>query len=680
MNISDFKSLVDAKIDRLSSAKVDFSEAELKQQILNCIPFTQRYEALLIVRQLETDFALRWLCDAEPVQLYADVIRALKAVRLDEGCSPSNQIDWERVVELGLKYAKVFDYDDPLDQRWSSNSRLSQFSYAIRRLRELGYRIELPQSGEIVIPDSDRNRIKSEVSRLAKELGRSLAFSIVDCIGKTYSGVTGRYHVGRTGKTVELNAKPEMPLAYLYHLGLRYFSCEPAPSVGIDELDLLIELATCALTLEDIGISLLELQFARIQDLPDLTKKSALYDAAFTLTQAKPIDAEAYIFWLLKHPKLAQLNNKKTGRTAVQVLALAKLLLQIIKHRVFHDFIGIESILDPMRLAFATGLDVNSARSFLREVFAHEHGANQKLSFPPRDTNIDAAFRPLLVAQDKLFLQPGPIAARAVINASLDWCRKQWPTKMFDDEVVGPLFEEFVRDIFTKKGIEIFYGQYEIDGEDGECDAVLETKDVIIFFELKSKMLTRKARSGDDITALADLGQAIVRPQAQAMRHHAFLTEYGSLTLRCGKVQHVINKLDREVFKISITRGDLHSLHDRPYLQHLLRTGCGVTFETKDVSRQNELAQLHNYFDRFKAAAVRAGEMDFTKPFPFSNSWSLSVFHLMLLLERSNNAEDFAKELQRNRRVFTPLRDFYQEYAFMLDLEASRDNLVTTPQ
>ena len=91
------------------------------------------------------------------------------------------------------------------------------------------------------------------------------------------------------------------------------------------------------------------------------------------------------------------------------------------------------------------------------------------------------------------------------------------------------MFEQFVRDKLAAKGVTVLHGDYDQAGDDGECDAVLETSKAVIFIELKSKLLTRKARSGDDVAALIDLAQAIVHPQAQAMSRHATLAKSGVL-------------------------------------------------------------------------------------------------------------------------------------------------------
>ena len=324
-------------------------------------------------------------------------------------------------------------------------------------------------------------------------------------------------------------------------------------------------------------------------------------------------------------------------------------------------------------VAFTTNLDLEPAADLLREVFTHLTGANQTLTFPPDDNAVDAAFRPLVVNDGNFFMQPAPMAARATVNAALQWCRESWPKGNFDEKVVGPLFEDFVREELVRHGISVLHGNYKIGQSEGQCDAVVETEASVIVFELKSKMLRRQSRSGDDVAAMADLAQALVRPQAQAMERHAVLSEHGTITLACGSSSATISLTSREVLKLSITRGDLGSLHDRPFLQQFLRMGCGAKFIVLDSKRQHEFEPLHKWFRKLKAATIRAGQAIFDTQFPFSTSWSLSIFQLLLLLERTSDNESFDRELQRTRRVVTPLRDFYSEYEYMLKLDQFKE-------
>ncbi|PHP87295.1 hypothetical protein CFB52_022910 [Burkholderia sp. AU18528] len=431
----------------------------------------------------------------------------------------------------------------------------------------------------------------------------------------------------------------------------------------------LVDLVTWATAMLDLSVGTFELAFARNVDMVRIMQKSIVYDATFLLTQAKPAHAREYLEWTISQKPLAELKDEH-GTTSAQILAAARVILRACE-RACADGVTQEFVrVPPESIAFATNLDLTPAANLLLNVFTHVSGANQSLTFPPEDNAVDAAFHPLLLNNGTFFMQIPPLAARATVNAALQWCRKNWKKGSFDEKVVGPLFEDFVRVKLEQHGVSVLHGEYQANGSKGECDAVVETANHVIVFELKSKMLRRQARSGDDVAALSDLGQAVVRPQAQAMERHAVLLEQGTITLNQGTSAAPLTLGSREVLKLSITRGDLGSLHDRPFLQKFLFAGCVNQFIAINSKRQKEFDALHDWFRKLKDAASRAKESVFDTPFPFSTSWSLSVFQLLLILERTSSNEDFAKELQRTRRMMTPLRDFYSEYEYALELDA----------
>lgn len=666
MTLVEFKRIALAKSSLVDSTRVDVVEDELKREILLCVPSGLSEDTRSVIREFERDLILRHLCDFEDVQPYIGIAQALIIALREQGCSPMEAVDWGRAIELGVRLSATSTESLPLNQQYESDVQICRSSKAVLILRTYGYKVDLPHDGGVFLAEKDRQKIETDILGLAKSLGQSLAVSISLTIKNAYCPITGRFHLGRNGKTVELNAMPERPLAYLYQLGLRYVGLVPSATASETELNDLIDLVSSAMELEDAGVSFFSLQFSQAIHIPEITRKSAIFDAAFILAQAKPTHAASYIGWLLSQPELASLNDKKTGRTCAQVRTFALKLLEIASETPPHEFVQVQ----PLAANSVNSVQSGFIEKFLREVFTHENGANNKLSFPPLDTRIDGAFRPLLQdAAGGLVMQPAPMAARAIVNASLDWCRKHWPSKGFDEEAVGPLFERFIRHTFNSRGVSVSHGKYKKGDQVFECDGIVETGSNILIFELKSKMLTRQGRSGDEVATLADLAQAVVRPQAQAMNHHATLVEQGSVVLKGVGGNSTIDLGNREVLKISVSRGDLGSLHDRPYLHRLLTAGCTTQFVHFNEKQQGKLDALNLWFTRLRDATIRAGELDRNRLLPFSNTWSISVFYLLVLLEQTKDAESFAKELLRTRRVITPTRDLYREYVQLLDLE-----------
>lgn len=669
MKLNDFKALVDAAPTTPTSTVGPPRSKSMLTDIRSCFTVRESDRALSDIRNIINDLGLRHICEQLSYAVYLGVANAIQQALMERGDSQACTSDWTKAVELGFQYAAAFPSGLPEDQRWMTNVKVNTLSVAVQGLRAKGYPIDLPATGGVNVPEATAARLMADIEKLAESLGRALATSAANQIAGNYSAELGRFNLGRPGHTVTINAKPELPLAYLYQLGLRYFGLRPSaqdPQRALEELFLLVELATALL---DVTSTIYDTLFARTTDVVGILQKSVVYDAVFLVTQAKPSHAREYLSWMMTSDKLSALKGKG-GRTSHQIHSLAMMLIDAAGKANPRDFIFIA----PGPAAAAMNIsDIALARKTLIDVFAHTKGANQRLAFPPKDTDVDAPFRPLLVADNQIWMQPGPVGARAVVNAALDWCKNTWPKKdAFDDEALGPLFERFVREKLAARGVLVHHGDYRQGTATGECDAVIETQKAVIFLELKTKMLTRAARAGDDVIALFDLAQALVRPQAQAMERHAVLRASGALTLTESGRTHNIELNGREVLRVSLTRGDLGSLHDRAFMQQFLRLGCVSTFETVDPARQSKLDELHLYFGKLNDAAQRAQEPYLETQFPFERSWSLSVFHLLMLLERTTENESFSRELQRTRRIFTPLKDYYAEYAYLLHLEAYR--------
>lgn len=669
MKLNDFKALVDAVPTTPTSTVGSLRPESMLADIRSCFTAWESDRALSEIRAIINDLGLRHICEQLPYAGYLGVADAIQQALRERGDSQACTSDWTKAVELGLKYAVAFPSGLPENQRWMTNVKVTTLSVAVRGLRAMKYSIDLPVTGGVDVPEATTVRLAADIEKLAESLGQALATSAASQIAGRYNAELGRFNLGRPGQIVPINAQPELPLAYLYQLGLRYFGLRPSaqdPQRALARLAQLVGLATALL---DVTSTVYDTLFARTTDVVRILQKSVVYDAVFLVTQAKPSHAREYLSWMMTSDKLSALKGKG-GRTSHQIHSLAMMLIDAVGKGDPCDFI----VIDPRQAAAAMGIsDIALARKTLVDVFAHTKGANQRLTFPPKDTDVDAPFRPLLVACNQIWMQPGPVGARAVVNAALDWCKNTWPNKdAFDDEALGPLFERSVREKLAARGVLVYHGDYRQGTATGECDAVVETQKAVIFLELKTKMLTRAARAGDDVIALFDLAQALVRPQAQAMERHAVLCASGRLTLTESGRTHDIELKDREVLRVSLTRGDLGSLHDRAFMQQFLRLGCVSTFETVDPARQSKLDELHLYFGKLKDAAHRAQEPYLGTQFPFERSWSLSVFHLLMLLERTTDNESFSRELQRTRKIFTPLRDYYAEYAHLLNLEAHR--------
>ncbi len=669
MQLNDFKQLVDTQLalaDPPESVGRP-SETGHLESINGCFPAAKSSTALALVRQLLHDLAVRHLCDDDALQPYHHVAQGLQLALRTDGTSSAADIDWEAAIRAAVLHHLVFPQSLADDQVLTANVPAQVVSKSVRGLRNYGYQVLLPDAGGAHIPELENARLQTEIESLGKALGGvDLVNTALAEIEPTYNPTTDRFGLGRNGNTVRLNPEPQLPLAFLYQLGLKFFHCPKAQGAGEPEFAKLVDLLTFAvgiLNLESDGA--LGILFARPTDIFESTRQSLVYDANFCLTQANPRHVRVFVQWLLTHPPFNHFVDKN-GFSSAHVLAAAQLLL----HEPNTGPISLH-VIPLAQLSAATGMSLELTKRLLTSVFAHRRGkVNKDLTLPLQDTKVDSAFRPLLTNHEKALVRlPRNLSARAVLNAVVKWCEETWPGDKGFDEKLGVVLEEFVRAQFTARGVKVHHGSYADGTVKGECDLVIQTNSHVVFFELKGKVLTRQSRSGDVLKALQDLGDSLARPQAQAMERHAFLKERGMMELTHGEETSIIELGSREVLKVSVTRGELLSLHDRPYVQHFLVAGCLLKFETPNPEQQKLLEVLHGWFADFKDAAMRAGEYDLSVPLPFNRCWSLSLFQILLLLERTASGDDFVKELLRTARMMTPARDFYAAYEFKLGLD-----------
>ncbi|MGY3230311.1 hypothetical protein ACVWWJ_001795 [Luteibacter sp. HA06] len=632
-------------------------EEERDRQISDCFPRDLGHEIVVGLRDIEANLAVRLICDDVAMEPHGETAKRLRIALHKHRGAAGAKLDWSRAVGLASGTgigAEIADQMARRDERWVP------LAAGVSLLRKHGYTVRLPAEGGIVLPEAEKQRLWGEIRLFAKRYAGRLTRSMAAGMANHYSSFSGRFRVGRGGMTVDPAPKPNLPFSYIYHLALSHTGQRPGPPPSEAEFMRTMDLVKGFMALEDLTLPLLDIHFGWLNDLPAQSRKSAMFDAAFIPAQAKASHAKTYLDIFFADPVLGALKDAKTGRTGAQVGRVALALLDLADRRPPGAMVSIDHAL----AASLTGMPGIRGLAFLRAVFAHDHAPNQKLGLPPRDSDIDAAFRPFVDEGTGLLMQPAPLAARATVNAAIQWLRERRPER-FDDDVIGAKLELLVRSRLAASSIDVLHGHYKAGKDEGECDALIETEKALIFLELKSKMLQREGRAGDDVTLLADLGQAVVRPLAQAMGHHAFLVKHGKMVIAGGDSEHVVELKGRDVYKVALSRGELASLGDMAFLRRFLLAGCVAEFTPRSEAQKGKLKDLGKYFKRFRKAAEGAGDFHPQRATVFSTCSTLSAFQFLMLLENVNDADGFAEALARTGRMMTPERDFYTTYEFL---------------
>ena len=130
--------------------------------------------------------------------------------------------------------------------------------------------------------------------------------------------------------------------------------------------------------------------------------------------------------------------------------------------------------------------------------------------------------------------------------------------------------ERFLETEFAAHGVPICGGEYDADGEHGECDLVIETPETVIFSEVKKKALTRRAKAGSDADLLLDLAGSLLAAQAQAGWHEVRLRRHEHLDLKREGMTRRLALNGRQVERVAVSLFDFGSFQDRILLKQFL--------------------------------------------------------------------------------------------------------------
>lgn len=216
----------------------------------------------------------------------------------------------------------------------------------------------------------------------------------------------------------------------------------------------------------------------------------------------------------------------------------------------------------------------------------------------------------------------------------------------------------------------------ELNSDKLECDIVLQSEKYIIFIELKKKELTRNAKSGDIFFILQDLSQSLLSSHLQANKHMRFLMENKKIEFEHkdneNKISIELN--DREIIKISLTSLDYLSLHSKDVFHQFIKLFFDKTILISDnfSCEQKKILEKFNKLnkelseDLFKIHSTWQIE----KANGFFNSLFLSIFHLLFIINRSDNIECMVNNLLKNKQLtIGGYRDFYHEFIYLNQLQ-----------
>jgi len=235
----------------------------------------------------------------------------------------------------------------------------------------------------------------------------------------------------------------------------------------------------------------------------------------------------------------------------------------------------------------------------------------------------------------------------------------------------------------TQKQVEIL-GLKKDKNKTLETDVVIELDDRIVFLESKKKVLTTKAKSGDEIAILKDLSDSLIESQIQANRHKRVLNKFDSIKFN-DDVE--LFKRDREIIKVSLTQFDYGSLHNASVMNSLLTVMLNKELYSNDPNKVSDLLSINKKLNEFTEEFGDGNSFFYAKnrALMFADCHFFNFFQLLYILDKSSSSsllsiDDVLKEAFKIRRNSFDSIDVYHEFEYALHLaEFGKRNLKEIP-
>jgi hypothetical protein len=423
----------------------------------------------------------------------------------------------------------------------------------LAKLHKSGYSVGVSE-GQVWMTSDDLNRATADILRRFTVVGVIYSFDALFALMKQI-GVfrDGQYLFPRISVLGE--RPPSIPFNFLINIAVKSSASARRTTNRefVKEITEAIELSRQVAALLDVEpYSQWDGMFLGTEQLEVFLQELAVFDHLFTLRQWPPSHAPFFLEAFFDK----RFDSSLTAKFGWSIGNVVQLL---IKCSVLCS--TDPTIVTPSKLVDKS-LNYSTVEKLL-EYFSHKLGAVNKNYLSPADANqADFLFRPFVQVHTDAYIVPAlSIAAYSTFEATLSAVRSLLSSKEIS-ELAGDGTERIVRRLFERAQImpSRLSSKYLVNGEDGECDLVLEDAEHIVFVECKAKALTRAAMAGVPGEALLDFAGAVMQPQAQALRHERILRTLGYIDFKDG-YRLVLGT--RKILRLSMTLMDLASLQDR---------------------------------------------------------------------------------------------------------------------
>lgn len=595
-----------------------------------------------------------------PVEPYLSIAYCLRDALRQENGVPTVCVDDERWVKaIWIAWLYNERKEPNLRAPYMLNAASVTFAQAVKFFRSKGVRVAL--RGDVVsISQSVWAALSATASSPLLALGDTQAMQYVGhMLMRRFDVDLFRVRLHPYTDVMGQKMDRSLPYGHLYRLALRSLGRRRNINRSRIQVEDINTAATHFAALYEVEpFSTYEVMFlshpARVLDE---LRRVVLYDELFTVPQCDPTSMQHLMEMLLKK---IEIGKTCTVPPLDHVLVLWASLLQVSPANVNPTFIARSQL--KTLLARRLG---SVATERLLAAFAISE-PNRRYALPSDAVHTETRECALVEASgDRYWIAPKPFLGPAFFARLVS---VYVPFVPHLSGKIGDAFENHLVDRMRELGISCRHAQ--VAGKKGmnagDLDVIIETEDMIAFFELKKKGLTRKTSSGNDLQLAVDLVRGLIQGVNQLARHELSLLTHGELKFTDGTVLHL---KQRRIVKCVVSLADYGGLHDSAVVFNMLRAFCQITLGATPGLNAEQSAYIKEANDAIATLQKRYEDFDKVKPHKhsdlFENVLFRNIFFIEHVLMAASNAETFLTELLRGSRMVTGARDPFFERAML---------------
>lgn len=599
--------------------------------------------------------------------LYGHSLSKLKTLKcLHDALNCINNKNWtlEREKwERAIVYADLYnEKKNTFDEKIEDYVRQCHVAESAKKLISMGGIVErINGEGVYFKQKSLIGIIKKLDKKIRKFGGLNLISKIFKSLSRVYSNKFERYSFRRNVDTLG-KAEIQIPYGFLLNLALKH--------IDSNSTGLMKEESYCEI-LEDSKIIISG--FCDIQpylqwefiypptNLISYCKELILWDSIFSIEQCRPslaIEMAEFLFsdvtekefyGNLKFPKCAFFDILK--------------MIFIVRYKNVHVPIY-------LNVNDFKGWEYSCYSKDILEFLSHKNTVNNEYLIPYDYTKISYFSKPFIRVRNGYLIPNLSWSASTIFEVLATVFRDK--DKKFDEKM-GIKIEKYLEKKLIEKGIPFISGEILSKTETGESDIIIESSRRILFLELKKKVLTAKAKSGDSFSLFSDLSLGFLNPIVQAYRNEFILYTDGKLQIKqpSDTSPTVITHNNRCIDRIAVSKMEYNSFTDEVISGNIIYSYYRNSFSVNKeggkwrIKKMDEIskkqAKLRKYIDGISA---KVNERDI-----YFGSHFKSLAQIIEVICDSNSTEDFCENLLKTKHMSTSSLDWYFDYEYMKRIE-----------